>query len=33
MSRILVVDDSRFVLQAVKETLQGHDLTLTENPP
>lgn len=32
MSKILVVDDSRLVLQAVKATLQGHELTLTENP-
>lgn len=32
MSKILVVDDSRLILQAVKETLQGHELTLTENP-
>ena len=34
MSRILVVDDSKLVLQAVKESLlpQGHDIVLTENP-
>lgn len=34
MSKILVVDDSRLVLQAIKETLLvcGHDIVLTENP-
>ncbi len=34
MSRILVVDDSRLVLQAVSDSLtpQGHELVLTENP-
>ena len=34
MARILVVDDSRLVLQAVSDTLaqQGHELVLTENP-
>ena len=34
MSRILVVDDSRLVLQAVNDSLvaQGHELVLTENP-
>lgn len=34
MSRILVVDDSRLVLQAVSDSLAplGHELVLTENP-
>ncbi len=34
MSRILVVDDSRLCLNAIKESLlpQGHDIVLTENP-
>ena len=34
MSKILVVDDSRLVLQAVSDSLapQGHELLLTENP-
>ena len=34
MSKILVVDDSKLVLNAVKESLlpQGHDIVLTENP-
>lgn len=34
MSKILVVDDSRLVLQAVSDSLspQGHELVLTENP-
>lgn len=34
MARILVVDDSRLVLEAVKESLltDGHVLVLTENP-
>ncbi len=34
MSKILVVDDSKLVLEAIKESLlpQGHDIVLTENP-
>jgi CheY-like chemotaxis protein len=34
MSTILVVDDSRLVLDAVRESLitEGHDVVLTENP-
>lgn len=34
MSKILVVDDSRLVLDAIRESLlpQGHDIVLTENP-
>lgn len=34
MSRILVVDDSRLVLNAVRESLlpDGHEVVLTENP-
>ena len=34
MSRILVVDDSRLVLNAVQESLlpDGHEIVLTENP-
>jgi CheY-like chemotaxis protein len=34
MSKILVVDDSKLVLEAIKDSLapQGHDIVLTENP-
>jgi CheY-like chemotaxis protein len=34
MSKILVVDDSRLILNAIEQSLlpQGHDLVLTENP-
>lgn len=34
MSKILVVDDSSLVLEAIKDSLvpQGHDLVLTQNP-
>jgi CheY-like chemotaxis protein len=34
MSKILVVDDSRLILEAVKESLvsDGHEVALTDNP-
>ena len=32
MFRILVVDDSRLTLEAVRESLLGYDVAVTENP-